>query len=711
VRSRSASALIGVGLLSMLGQVALLRELAVASYGVELVYLAGTACWLAAGAAGALAPPRGDPWPDLGLGFLALAVLLPGEVTFLRGARTLLGEVPGAYLPLGQQLLTAALGLMPAGALLGRLFRGGARAMAGAGGSLAASYGWESLGGALGCVAATASFGAGLSNLALTLSGGAAAAAAGAAFLRGRRRSAALALAGALLLLLALAGPLDRRTSSWNHPLLALVRDTPYGRIALVEAQGQLAVFENDALAWDSEGTDAEALVHPAALQARPAPRVLVLEGGLYGIAAEVLKHRPSRVDVVEMNGAMVRALLPRLPLAGRAALADPAVHLVVTDPRAFLLGPGELYDLVLVGAAEPSSGQVNRLYTAEFFERCSARLAPGGLLALRLPSLENLWTPGLLLRNGAIHAALRAAFADVLVLPGATDVLLASQGTLTRDPSELGTRLQARAVEAREVTPQSLRYLLTNDRAATVARLLATSGAEPNTDERPVCYQQTALLWLGRLVGGAQDARLPGRRPVYALLGALAALTVAARLLARARPLALVAAAAFGAMALESAVVLRYQAGTGALFRDLGALLTAFMTGLSAGAWLLARAGSPGGGRLGRAWGLCPLLALALLSTGFAAAARAGLGLGLVASAAFLLAAGGAVAALFGYASRMGPDRPGAGEAGGALYTADLLGGCLGSLLAGGLLVLVLGLGGTALAVAGVAVAALALV
>jgi hypothetical protein len=339
VKRRAASALAAVGLVSMLGQVALLRELAVASFGIELVFLAGTACWLAAGAAGALVRPRQDPWQAVGLGLLALGLILPGEIAFLRGARILFGGVPGAYLPLGQQLATAALGLMPAGALLGWLFRSGARAMAGSGGSLAAAYGWESTGGAIGCALATASFAARVSNLALAVAGGALAAAAGAVFLRGRRRFALLFVAVPVALLAA-APALDRWMTGWNHPGLTYAEDTPYGRIALVEAQGQLVVFENDALAWDSEGTEAEPLVHPAALEVAPGARVLVLEGGLYGVAAEVLKHRPSRLDVVEMNGAMARALTPRLPAGGRAALRL-AYEQAVTETPAAPDGPG----------------------------------------------------------------------------------------------------------------------------------------------------------------------------------------------------------------------------------------------------------------------------------------------------------------------------------------------------------------------------------
>ena len=46
--------LFNIGLISLLGQVILLRELAVASYGVELIYLYALGVWLLCTAAGAL---------------------------------------------------------------------------------------------------------------------------------------------------------------------------------------------------------------------------------------------------------------------------------------------------------------------------------------------------------------------------------------------------------------------------------------------------------------------------------------------------------------------------------------------------------------------------------------------------------------------------------------------------------------------------------
>jgi spermidine synthase len=697
--------LVAVGFLSMVGQVALLRELAVASFGVELIYLLGLGFWLAAGALGAVAGRARVPEPSRAIdrAFLLLALLIPLGIVFLRGARVLFGGVPGAYLPLGQQVATAAAGLAPAGVALGWLFRRAAQRAAAAGGTLAAAYAWESAGGALGSVTATLSLHWGVPNLALGIACGVAGAGVAAASRPARRL--ALPVAAALLALLAGTGSFDLRTTSWNHRGLVAVADTPYGRVAVTRAGAQVAVFGNDALEFESEGTEAEEFVHLAALQVPPGSKVLALGGGVAGIVAELLRHAPSQVDYVEGNREMYRALLPFLPAETRSALGRKPVRVIFADPRRFLSAAGK-YDLILVASAEPASGEGNRFYTGEFFRLCAGRLNPGGVAALKLPSSENLWTPLLLRRNGSVHAALRSAFPDVLVIPGGTDTLLGSGGRLERDPGELARRLRERGIDARLVTPEYLRYVLTNDRVAQVARLLSGSDAPANADGRPVCYQQTVLLWLEKFLPGLDVAGFPDRRAGFALLAIAAALLAISRLRRGWKRAALVAVAGFGGMATESVVLLRYQAESGSLYQDIGMLLTSFMAGLAAGALAFDRlaAGRP---PVRRWWGVVLLIALAGLEGALALGAEGGGFLFRMGPAAAILCLCGAlVAGLFGYASRMGVDDQGTVVS--PLYAADLLGGCLGSFLAGLLLLPLLGAGATAAGMALLALAAI---
>ena len=146
-----------IGFISILGQVALLRELNVAFFGIELIYLLAMGVWLLWTAVGALIGRRSyTPSAAAVKGLLILfAAVLPLAVVFIRGGRILFGGIPGAYLPFLAQLFIILLALLPVGVLLGLLFQWAAKIYIGRHRTLALAYGIESAGGMLGGLAAT----------------------------------------------------------------------------------------------------------------------------------------------------------------------------------------------------------------------------------------------------------------------------------------------------------------------------------------------------------------------------------------------------------------------------------------------------------------------------------------------------------------------------------------------------------------------------
>jgi len=704
--------LFAVGAIALLAQVVLLRECEVAFFGSELVLVLGLGAWLLGSAAGA-APGRAALPPGeraVRRLFVALGLLLPLAIVFTRGVRILFGGVPGAYLPFGRQLLALAICLVPVSLLLGLLFQWTARRFIATGRSPASAYAIESAGGLLGGLLATLLPAAGLQNSDTALLCGIAAFAAAWPGARAGREAAAAGLLLAFALLVA-APALDRSMTRWNHPDLLATRDTPYGRVTVTGALGQIAVFENDALACESEGTAAEEFVQLAAIQRDTVDRVLVLGGAAQGLVAELLRRHPARVDDVELDARLLALVAPLLPEAQRRALADPRVHVAFADPRRFL-ERAPVYDLILIGLPEPESGRTNRFYTREFFAACAAHLAPGGVLALRLKSAENLWTPVLARRTANIHRALREVFPATVVLPGTTNLLLASSAPLERDHAVLGERLRARDPGTRLVTPAYVRYLYTNDRFAEIARRLAETPAFANRDARPICYQTTMMLWLSRFfpdlarldMQDASAAALARAPWAWAAAVALGLIFLASRRRATPRRMLLAASAGCAGMLLESALLLDYQTRSGVLYQDLGVLLMAFMGGLALGAWTLERLTR--GTRNGRFIGALTFAALAALGLACAALLRAGGGGGLAGSAALLFACGFLVAAAFAWAVLRGA--PDGGAVIGPVYAADLLGGCAGALVAGLVAIPMLGLPATAALAAALALVAL---
>ena len=720
--------LLAIGFISILGQVVLLRELSVAFYGIELIYILGIGLWLLSTAAGALisrwnrAPPPGQAQVLL----LTIALLLPLDVVFIRAIRPIFSGVPGAYLPFDRQLLGLTIALLPVGLLLGLAFQRTAGIFLEQGRSLPAAYAVECAGGLAGGLLSTALLMLGIQNLTGSLVCGLVAAGACMAPARqtassyvGPRwhRGVAFAVAGLLIAGVLKSAALDRITTGWSHPDLVNVTDTPYGRLAVSAHESQVVVFENDALVFETEGTTAEEFVHLAALQHPRPQRVLLLGGGVEGTVREVLKHSPQSVDYVELNPAMLRVLPQLLPSDLRESLGAAAVRIIQADPRSYLLSCGQ-YDLILVAMAEPISGQANRFYTREFFRQCSARLAPGGVFAFRIRSSENFWTPQLTHQMVSIYRALEAAFPSILVLPGATNVVVAAHQPLAREPSTLAERFVQRRLETRMVSVPYIRYLFLNDRFEQIAKTLAAGTAPANSDTKPVCYRYAVLIWLSKFfprLATLDAAELFPRGATAVLSWCLVALgattlLVLARRNVRLRSVTLMAAVGFVGMVLETVLLLHFQVKMGVLYQDIGLLLMSFMAGLTLGAviverWMGPRNRGPTASRLA---GAALVVGAVLLSGVIGWRIRTEGAASLAESALLQAAAGMLVSGVFAYASgRAASDQK---RIIGPLYAADLVGGCLGSLVASLLLVPYGGLDTAALLMAPISLACLVL-
>ncbi|MBP2680461.1 MAG: Spermine synthase [Candidatus Krumholzibacteriota bacterium] len=730
--------LLSIGFVSILAQVVLLRELNVAFFGVELIYIIAIAVWLLSTGVGALLRDR-SPVSHARVSRLLIwfSFLLLAEVVVVRSMRLISGAIPGTFLPFGVQIAGLAAAIVPVGVLLGALFRRaaalyiahdglpeesresaetletGSRRTSASARTLARAYAIESAGGLAGGLFSTVSLAAGLQNFAvaivcgavafltvlLALRRGAAAPPTAALALRHdaeRKRARVASILGlAIFAGLGAASPrIDRALTTLVHPALVASKDSPYGRVTVTSSGGQFVVYENDAIAYETESVSAEEIVHIAAANLEDIDRVLVLGGGLEGTAAEIAKYAPRRVDVVELNPVIVSLSERHLPAGYRAALGREGVSLHIEDPRRFAARTPDVYDLVLIGAADPASGQTNRFFTREFFAECARVLSPGGVVAFRLMSSENVWTPLLSYRNASIVKALEEVFEDAVVLPGTQNVIIASNRSLSRDTALLGGRLRDSGVETKLVTPAYIEYLYTNDRFGEIDRRLSETPVASNTDSRPVCYRYSGLIWLSKFfpslitadVGSPDLASGRGASVVVSLAALAGAVVAFFRRAVRFRRAALAALAGFVGMALETVMILHYQVESGVLYQNLGVLLMALMAGLAAGAAIvprLALARQHNSFSLNRICGLALAGGFSLLSIVSVGFLRAEGATGLWTVSFLLLLCGFLVAGVFAYASLIGASSPREQSAMiGPLYAADLLGGCAGSIV-----------------------------
>jgi spermidine synthase len=475
--------------------------------------------------------------------------------------------------------------------------------------------------------------------------------------------------------------------------------NSPYGKLVVSESQGQLNFFENGLpVVWTHDLEHVEETVHYALAQRPDARSVLLVGGGVSGTARETLKYGVGRVDYVELDPLILQLGQLFLP----TNLADPRIHPIPADGRRFVRRQAaQQYDVVILDLPEPSTAQLNRFYTVEFFAEVKRVLAPGGVLSFALGRYENYVSPALARLLASAQRALSASFRNVLLVPGGRVCFLASDGPLELD---IAARLEQRRIPTSLVNRHYLGAMLTPDRLADLARAVQQPAAL-NRDFSPVLYYYHLRHWMSQfdLVFGPLQAGLVLAFGVYLVCLRRAALVLFA--------------SGFAASALELVLLLAFQVLCGSVYYQVGVIVTVFMAGLVLGAWLSNRAAGRGAGEdansksevRGPNSDRRQRRRLAMLSVAVAGYAVM-LGVVLPAlsllgrNAAALWALEGAIALLtlllavlvglqFPLANRLQAQRPAAGVS--RLFTADFVGAALGALLACALLVPLLGVAG----------------
>jgi spermidine synthase len=773
------AALAVIGFTSMIGQVVLMRELVATFYGNELVFgliLSAWLLWVAAGSAGLarLAEGRRLGPGAFATGLALAALFLPAQIALTRAIRILLDITPGALVSFGAMAWSIFLILAPLCLLLGWQFTLGSRLLAERGGTVGRAYVYEGWGAAISGALFSFLLVRFLNPFQIALGLGAVNLAVGWWLLRQVRRQAVTPLLAkpslrghseersdeesrfwqatilpgeerdpspsaqgdnkigapgrqvgvfavglAALVLALLAWPLGRRlhraTLAWQWEDALLVRDTIYGRLTVVGRDGQRVFFQNGLLMFETQSTFPEEVAHFPLLE-HPAPRsVLLIGGGAGGDLREILKHPVSEVHYVELDPAVIEAARRYLPPEDRAVLDDPRVTLAHTDGRLYVKEVGRRFDVVIVDLPEPSTGQLNRFYTQEFFAEVKAILNEGGVFSIGLPSAENYLNPELRHLGGNVYQTLGSVFSQIVVLPGDYNRFMASDAPLTTDHALLAERLAERGLETRWVSAPYLKYIFTTDRFPQIRRdLEGEESAKLNRDLEPICYYYDMALWLSQFYSGLSGFfHRASLLNLWWVVVPLALAVVVFRCKRGGAVPAVMAFTGFAEMTLEMIVLLAFQALHGYVYHEVGLIVAAFMVGAALGGGVMNRliaakrtpdaAGSSALGWAKRplrvliaAQGVVMLYALLLPSALLKAAA---LPLPNLSFPLLTLLAGFLGGMDFPLAAEL--TKGSVGRVAGLIYGADLVGACLGAFLSSALLIPVLGIPQTCYAVA----------
>ena len=224
---------------------------------------------------------------------------------------------------------------------------------------------------------------------------------------------------GALVLLLAGVAFSDDLMELSERRLYAdpviLSRSSPYQRIVLTQADGDVRLYLNGDLQFSSldEYRYHEALVHPG-LAAVTAPRRALVLGGGDGMAVrEILRDdRVERITLVDLDPMMTEIFGEHDAFAALNdhALRSPRVEVVNADAFVWLEEDTDRYDFIVVDFPDPRNYSLGKLYTTTFYRRLAAHLNTGGIVAVQstspLVSRQAFWCIVETIRAAGLNAA-----------------------------------------------------------------------------------------------------------------------------------------------------------------------------------------------------------------------------------------------------------------------------------------------------------------
>jgi spermidine synthase len=358
--------------------------------------------------------------------------------------------------------------------------------------------------------------------------------------------------------------------------------NSPYGRLVVTESEGETNFIENGlAVVSTPNVTQVEEAAHYAMSQRPDARRVLLVSGGVAGVTAEILKYPVTGVDCVELDPLVIETGRRFLP----GNFADPRTRVITADARQFVRQTTNRYDVVILALPDPSTAQLNRFFTVEFFNEVKRVLTTGGVFSFALGRYENYVSPELARLLASAQRSLQQSFANRLVLPGDRVFFLASDGPLFEN---IAARVEARGIPTKLVNRHYLDAMLAADRMADIQRAVSQPAAL-NRDFSPMLYYYHLRHWMSQFSLS------------FGVLQAVLLLLLLVYLVRLRGPALVLFASGFAGSALEVVLLLAFQILCGSVYHQVGVIVTVFMAGLTLGAmWMNRRSKAWGNGVMG---------------------------------------------------------------------------------------------------------------
>ncbi len=389
----------------------------------------------------------------------------------------------------------------------------------------------------------------------------------------------------------------------WKNLNVIHNENSIYGNIVVTKRGEQYTFFVNGVPSITTPLPDiasVEDFVHFPMLFHEKSKSVLVLSGGAGGMIHEILKYPVSRVDYVELDPLLLRLVQKFSTPLTESELSDPRVRIHYMDGRFFVRRTQNRFDLIFIGLPAPQELQTNRLFSSEFFSFAKKKMNPDGMIVLRLPGSLTYIGPELSDLNGCILDTLKSVFRSVRVIPGDTNLYLASDSSKFErvTSAEIVRRLEDKKIKTSLLTKSYLEFRLHERWMKWFLESMQRKGIQINSDFRPIGVFLSLSYWnalfspslagiFKRFEGFSLQISI-AFMVLFTLL--MAVLFIKRPLLSRQSiPYAILTTGLAG-MIFNLAIIFTFQTFYGYLYHQIGLLIAIFMFGVALSSFTMTR-------------------------------------------------------------------------------------------------------------------------
>ena len=244
---------------------------------------------------------------------------------------------------------------------------------------------------------------------------------------------------------------IERNITFDNNSNIKIIDFSYYKNIQniLMEKNGEFFFYKNGNCEFalpSPEIFEEEDFAHLPILHHTNPKSLLLIEGTKY--LSSIIKYDLHQIDFIEQDLNMIHILRKNINKLDNI-FNDKRINIYSEDARKILQNNKQKYDVILIGLDIPLNTSINKFYTYEFFKILKNKLTEDGFLALRLPG-SMVYSPTLMFElNASVYGSIRKVFPYVQVIPGKTNILVASKSKM---PFRLHIKKRLKQVEKETV-------------------------------------------------------------------------------------------------------------------------------------------------------------------------------------------------------------------------------------------------------------------